>query len=206
MWAKNWEGVHYLLIMLNWKRSKHFFFRTLILRHLSNSRFVPASPTTVATSHWKGKCSHCVLSRIKVKWIEMRSAMVMEIRLKRRREADSILWVKFIFKIGLIPMANNVTSVSVDDIKEGIVGGKTKIMFVLSVCWCDERACKVLKCYRDFFDLQCSILDEFPVEGGQYNKERTIPYLPGKHHWFKWYGIDNNKKNTVSHCVTVVTR
>lgn len=75
-----------------------------------------------------------------------------------------------------------ITSASVDDIREEIErhNTKTKVMFLISVCWSGGRTSEILKCYKDFFHLQCSILDEFPVEGGRYNKIRTIPYLPGR--------------------------
>ena len=74
----------------------------------------------------------------------------------------------------------HVTSATINDIREVILGNKTKPMFIITVQCGDETLYEITKEYKDFFDLQCSILDAFPVEAGQAGYNRTIPFLPGE--------------------------
>ena len=73
-----------------------------------------------------------------------------------------------------------VTAATIQDIQEVILNGKTKIVFLLAVQRKDGESYRIMKGYKDFFDLQCSILDAFPLESGQSGYERIIPYLPGQ--------------------------
>ena len=54
-------------------------------------------------------------------------------------------------------------------------------MYKIDIKWSDGTNSTSYRSYSEFFDFQCSLLVEFPAEGGQ-NKgtARTIPYLPGK--------------------------
>jgi hypothetical protein len=74
----------------------------------------------------------------------------------------------------------HVTTATIYDIREIILGHKTKPVFIITIQREDDTSYEITKEYKDFFDLQCSILDTFPVEGGQAGYDRIIPYLPGE--------------------------
>ena len=77
-------------------------------------------------------------------------------------------------------VGKHITSAIINDIREVILNRKTKPVFVITVqCW-DKTSYEIAKEYKDFFDLQCSILDTFPVEAGQTGYDRIIPFLPGE--------------------------
>ena len=74
----------------------------------------------------------------------------------------------------------HVTSATIYDIHEIFLGRRSKPVFIITVQRGDDISYEITKQYKDFFDLQCSILDAYPVEGGQNGYERIIPYLPGR--------------------------
>jgi len=54
-------------------------------------------------------------------------------------------------------------------------------VFVLEITWSDGTQNVVYRRYSQFFSLQTSLIDAFPVEGGVKNPaERVLPFLPGK--------------------------
>lgn len=53
-------------------------------------------------------------------------------------------------------------------------------MYKIEIKWSDGTSSTSYRSYSEFFDFQCSLLVEFPVEGGNKGNTRTIPYLPGK--------------------------
>ena len=54
-------------------------------------------------------------------------------------------------------------------------------MYQIDLKWSDGTASSSYRSYSDFFDFQCALLVEFPVEGGQgKGSVRTLPFLPGK--------------------------
>ena len=73
----------------------------------------------------------------------------------------------------------HVVSASIYDTREIILGSKTKPVFIITVQSGDDTCYEITKEYKDFFDLQCSILDTLP-EGGRNGFQRIIPYLPGE--------------------------
>ena len=74
----------------------------------------------------------------------------------------------------------HVVSASIYDTREMILGRKTKPVFIITVQRGNDICYEITKEYKDFFDLQCSILDTFPEEGGRNGFQRIIPYLPGR--------------------------
>ena len=73
----------------------------------------------------------------------------------------------------------SIKSAKIIDIREQTIGRKIKPVFVIAVRREDETAYEITREYKDFFQLQCLILDSFPVEGGQTGLNRIIPCLPG---------------------------
>lgn len=73
-----------------------------------------------------------------------------------------------------------VISATICDIREIIFGRKSKPVFIITVQRGENTSYEITKEYKDFFELQCSILDTFTVESGKNGYERIIPYLPGK--------------------------
>ncbi|XP_028409924.1 SH3 and PX domain-containing protein 2A-like [Dendronephthya gigantea] len=74
-------------------------------------------------------------------------------------------------------------SASICDIREIISGKKSKPVFIITVqsqFKGENASYEITKEYKDFFELQCSILDTFPVESGKNGYERIVPYLPGR--------------------------
>ncbi|XP_076814130.1 SH3 and PX domain-containing protein 2B-like isoform X2 [Clavelina lepadiformis] len=53
--------------------------------------------------------------------------------------------------------------------------------YVIEVQWSDGSLCRIGRRFSSFFDMHMSLLEKFPVEGGQKDPStRIIPYLPGK--------------------------
>ncbi len=55
-----------------------------------------------------------------------------------------------------------------------------RFVYKISIKWSDVTSTTSYRSYSEFFDFQCSLLVEFPLEGGNKSNPRTIPYLPGK--------------------------
>ncbi len=55
-----------------------------------------------------------------------------------------------------------------------------RFIYKINIKWSDGTSSTSYRSYSEFFDFQCSLLVEFPVEGGNKGSTRTIPYLPGK--------------------------
>ena len=53
-------------------------------------------------------------------------------------------------------------------------------MYKINIKWSDGTSTTSYRSYSEFFDFQCCLLVEFPLEGGSKGSPRTIPYLPGK--------------------------
>lgn len=81
-------------------------------------------------------------------------------------------------------MRKSVTAVEVVDVEKRRLPSKHYV-YVIQVNWDDGSSITIYRRYSNFFDLQTSLLETFPEEGGQLNPdERTIPFLPGK----KYFG------------------
>lgn len=81
-------------------------------------------------------------------------------------------------------MRKSVTAVQVLGVEKRRLPSKHYV-YVIQVTWDDGSVITINRRYSNFFDLQTSLLETFPEEGGQLNPdERTIPFLPGK----KYFG------------------
>eukprot|EP00794_Sanderia_malayensis_P005750 gene5750-6453_t len=71
-------------------------------------------------------------------------------------------------------------ALNVIDIEKRRVPSKHYV-FVLEITWDDGSQNIVYRRYSQFFQLQTSLIDAFPVEGGVKNPaDRILPFLPGK--------------------------
>lgn len=72
-----------------------------------------------------------------------------------------------------------VVSADLVMIRERTRDKKKQYAFVFKVQWSDSSSTVVWRSYSEFFELQCLLLDSFPVEAGNKNESRIIPHLPG---------------------------
>jgi hypothetical protein len=53
-------------------------------------------------------------------------------------------------------------------------------VFVIEVTWTDGQKLRIRRNHDQLFRFQCQLLDAFPREAGQENRDnRIIPFLPG---------------------------
>ena len=56
-----------------------------------------------------------------------------------------------------------------------------RFVFRVDLTWSDGHKTTSFRSYSEFFDLQCELLSQFPLEAGEpKNSQRTLPFLPGK--------------------------
>ena len=74
------------------------------------------------------------------------------------------------------PQINDMSCV---DFEQRTVPRKDYV-FVIEVTWTDGQKLRVRRNHNQLFRFQCRLLDAFPREAGQENRDdRIIPFLPG---------------------------